>query len=77
MAFEGLAEKLQNAFKKLRGKGKLSEQDVKTALKEIRMALLEADVNYKVVKDFVKKIEERAVGHEVMESLTPASRLSR
>ena len=75
MAFEGLAEKLQNAFKKLRGKGKLSEQDVKTALKEIRMALLEADVNYKVVKDFVKKIEERAVGHEVMESLTPAQQV--
>ena len=60
---------------KIRGKGRLNEQDVKTALKEIRMALLEADVNFKVVKDFVKKIEERAVGHEVMESLTPAQQV--
>ncbi|HHU93288.1 MAG TPA: signal recognition particle protein [Halanaerobiaceae bacterium] len=75
MAFEGLAEKLQNTFKKLRGKGKLNEKDVKAALKEVRLALLEADVNYKVVKDFVKKIEERAVGHEVMESLTPAQQV--
>jgi len=72
MIFSSLAEKLQDTFDKLRGKGKLSESDVKSALKEVKMALLEADVNYKVVKDFVKKIEERAVGKEVMESLTPA-----
>lgn len=72
MAFESLAEKMQNTFKKLRGRGKLSESDVADALKEIRMALLEADVNFKVVKDFVAKIKERAVGQEVMESLTPA-----
>jgi signal recognition particle subunit SRP54 len=72
LAFESLAEKLQLTFKKLRGRGKLSETDVTDALKEIRMALLEADVNFKVVKDFVAKIKERAVGQEVMESLTPA-----
>jgi signal recognition particle subunit SRP54 len=72
MIFSNLAEKLQDTFDKLRGKGKLTEKDVKSALKEVKMALLEADVNYKVVKDFVKKIEERAVGKEVMESLTPA-----
>ena len=72
MAFESLAEKLQNTFKKLRGRGKLSENDVSDALKEIRMALLEADVNFKVVKDLTAKIKERAVGQEVMESLTPA-----
>lgn len=75
MAFEGLAAKLQNTLKKLRGKGKLNEKDVKEALKEVKMALLEADVNYKVVKDFVKKIQERAVGHEVMESLTPGQQV--
>ena len=72
MAFEGLTEKLSNAFKKLRGKGRLTESDVKEAMKEIRMALLEADVNYKVVKDFVAKVTERAVGSDVLESLTPA-----
>ncbi len=72
MIFSNLAEKLQDTFDKLRGKGKLNEKDVKSALKEVKMALLEADVNYKVVKDFVKKIEERSVGKEVMESLTPA-----
>jgi signal recognition particle subunit SRP54 len=72
MAFEGLTEKLNNAFKKLRGKGRLSEADVKEAMREIRLALLEADVSYKVVKDFVKKVSERAVGQDVMESLTPA-----
>ncbi|MGM0548609.1 MAG: signal recognition particle protein [Bacillota bacterium] len=71
MIFSSLAEKLQDTFNKLKGKGKLSEKDVKAALKEVKMALLEADVNYKVVKDFIKKIEERAVGNEVMESLTP------
>ena len=71
MAFESLSDKLQNIFKNLRGKGKLSEADVKAALKEVKMALLEADVNFKVVKKFVKSIEERAVGQEVMNSLTP------
>ena len=72
MAFEGLTEKLSNAFKKLRGKGRLTEADVKEAMREIRMALLEADVSYKVVKDFVSKVSERAVGSDVLESLTPA-----
>ncbi len=72
MAFEGLTEKLSAAFKKLRGKGRLTEADVKAAMKEIRMALLEADVSYKVVKDFVSKVTERAVGADVLESLTPA-----
>ena len=72
MAFEGLTEKLSAAFKKLRGKGRLTEADVKQAMKEIRMALLEADVSYKVVKDFVAKVTERAVGADVLESLTPA-----
>ncbi|MBP2635467.1 MAG: ffh [Firmicutes bacterium] len=72
MVFENLADKLQQTFKKLRGKGKLSETDVADALKEVRMALLEADVNFKVVKDLVAKIKERAVGQEVLESLTPA-----
>jgi signal recognition particle subunit SRP54 len=71
MIFSSLAEKLQDTFDKLRGKGKLTEKDVKAALKEVKMALLEADVNYKVVKNFISKIEERAVGKEVMESLTP------
>ena len=72
MAFEGLTEKLTNAFKKLRGKGRLTESDVKEAMREIRMALLEADVSYKVVKDFVARVSERAVGSDVLESLTPA-----
>lgn len=72
MAFEGLTEKLSNAFKKLRGKGRLSEADVKEAMKEIRMALLEADVSYKVVKEFIKTVTERAIGADVLESLTPA-----
>ena len=72
MAFEGLTEKLSAAFKKLRGKGWLSESDVKEAMREIRLALLEADVSYKVVKDFIKKTTERAVGADVLESLTPA-----
>ena len=72
MAFEGLTEKLTNAFKKLRGKGRLTESDVKGAMREIRMALLEADVSYKVVKDFVARVSERAVGSDVLESLTPA-----
>lgn len=70
--FEGLSEKLQATFKKLRGRGKLTESDVNEAMREVRMALLEADVNFKVVKDFVAKVKERAIGQEVMESLTPA-----
>ena len=72
MAFEGLSDKLNNVFKRLKNKGKLSESDVKEAMREVRLALLEADVNYKVAKDFTKTITERAVGSEVMESLTPA-----
>lgn len=70
--FQGLSDKLQETFKRLRGKGKLSEADVNEAMREVRMALLEADVNYKVVKDFVGKLKERAIGQEVLESLTPA-----
>jgi signal recognition particle subunit SRP54 len=72
MAFDSLADKLSAAFKRLRSKGKLSESDVKEAMREVRLALLEADVNYKVAKEFTNKITERAVGSEVMESLTPA-----
>ena len=72
MAFENLSDKLNNVFKKLRGKGRLSEQDVKEAMREVRLALLEADVSYKVVKDFVKTVTERASGAEVLEALSPA-----
>ena len=72
MAFEGLTEKINATFKKLRGKGRLKESDVKEAMREIRMALLEADVSYKVVKDFIKSVTERCVGADVLESLTPA-----
>ena len=72
MAFEGLSDKLSRAFKRLKNKGKLSEADVKEAMREVRLALLEADVNYKVAKDFTNKVTERAVGQDVMESLTPA-----
>ncbi len=72
LAFENLSDKLTSAFKKLKSKGKLSESDVKEAMREVRLALLEADVNYKVAKDFTKKVSERAIGKEVMESLTPA-----
>ncbi|AJQ27478.1 MULTISPECIES: signal recognition particle protein [Pelosinus] len=72
MVFEGLADKLQETFKKLRGKGKLSETDINEAMREVRMALLEADVNFKVVKDFIANIKEKAIGQEVMQSLTPA-----
>ena len=75
MAFEGLSEKLNAVFKRLKGKGKLSEEDIKLAMREVRLALLEADVNYKVVKDFVKSVSERAVGAEVLESLTPAQQV--
>lgn len=75
MIFEGLADKLQGALGKLKSKGKLTEKDVKDAMREVKLALLEADVNFKVVKDFVKKVQERAVGQEVMESLTPAQHI--
>ncbi len=71
MAFESLTDKLQNVFKNLRGKGRLSEEDVKTALKEVKLALLEADVNFKVVKQFVKSVEERAIGADVLNGLNP------
>lgn len=71
MIFEGLSEKLQNAFGKLRSKGKLTEEDVKLAMREVKMALLEADVNFKVVKDFIKVVQERCIGEDVMKSLTP------
>ena len=71
MAFESLTDKLQNVFKKLRGKGRLTEEDVKVALKEVKMALLEADVNFKVVKQFTKAVQERAVGQDVMNGLNP------
>ncbi len=72
MAFESLSEKLNNIFKKLRGKGRLSEADVKEAMRQVRMVLLEADVSYKVVKDFVKSVSEKAAGTEILESLNPA-----
>ena len=75
MAFEGLSEKLNATFKHLRGKGRLSEEDIKLAMREVRLALLEADVSYKVVKDFVKTVSERAVGAEVLDSLTPAQQV--
>ncbi|GIQ65033.1 signal recognition particle protein [Paenibacillus cisolokensis] len=71
MAFEGLTSRLQDVFSKLRGKGKVSEEDVNEAMREVRLALLEADVNFKVVKDFIAKVKERAVGQEVMKSFTP------
>ena len=71
MAFDSLSEKLQNIFKKLRGKGRLSADDVKTAMKEVKMALLEADVNFKVVKQFTKSVQERAIGQDVMNGLNP------
>lgn len=75
MAFDSLAERLQEAFKKLRGKGKLTENDIKEAMREVRLALLEADVNFKVVKNFVKKVSEKATGREVLESLTPGQQV--
>ena len=75
MAFESLGEKLQGVFKKMRGKGKLSEKDIKDAMREIKLALLEADVNFKVVKEFVAAVSEKALGQEIMESLTPAQQL--
>lgn len=75
MAFESLGEKLQGVFKKLRGKGKVSEADVKEAMREVKLALLEADVNFKVVKEFVKTVSEKAAGSEVLESLTPGQQI--
>ena len=75
MAFEGLADRLQNTIQKIRGKGKVTEADVKEMMREVRLALLEADVNFKVVKEFVKKVSERAVGQEVMKSLTPGQQV--
>lgn len=75
MAFENLSEKLQSVFKQLRSKGKLTEKDVKDAMREVKIALLEADVNYKIVKQFVNKVNERAVGSEVLESLTPGQQV--
>lgn len=75
MAFEGLSDKLQEAFKKLRGKGKLTEKDIKEVMREVKLALLEADVNFKVVKQFISKVSEKCVGNEVLESLTPAQQV--
>lgn len=75
MAFEGLAERLQGTIQKIKGKGKVSEQDVKEMMREVRFALIEADVNLKVVKEFVKKVSERAVGVDVMQSLTPGQQV--
>ncbi|WP_066893823.1 signal recognition particle protein [Clostridium nigeriense] len=75
MAFEGLSDKLQEAFKKLRGKGKLTEKDIKEAMREVKLALLEADVNFKVVKQFISRVSEKCVGDEVLESLTPAQQV--
>lgn len=75
MAFEGLSEKLQNTFKKLKGKGRLNEKDIKEAMREVKLALLEADVNYKVVKKFVKSVSEKCVGSDVLESLTPGQQV--
>lgn len=75
MAFESLSDKLSQVFKKLRGKGKLSEADIRSAMREVRMALLEADVNYKVAKEFIESLTERAIGQEVMDSLTPGQQV--
>ena len=72
MAFESLSEKLSATFKKLRSKGRLTEADIKDAMRDVRLALLEADVSYKVVKDFVARVSQRALGQNVLESLTPA-----
>lgn len=75
MAFEGLSEKLQNTFKKLKGKGKLNEKDIKEAMREVKLALLEADVNYKVVKTFIKSVSSKCVGSDVLDSLTPGQQV--
>ena len=75
MAFEGLSEKLQGVFKKLKGKGILTESDIDEAMREVKLALLEADINFKVIKDFVKEVKEKSLGKEVLESLTPAQQV--
>ncbi|MBQ3880848.1 MAG: signal recognition particle receptor subunit alpha, partial [Oscillospiraceae bacterium] len=75
MAFESLSERLSNAFKKLRGRGRLTEKDINEAMREVRMALLEADVNYRVARDFIKTVSARAVGTDVLESLTPGQQV--
>ena len=75
MAFEGLSEKLQHVFSKLTNRGKLTEMEVKAAMREVKLVLLEADVNFKVVKDFIKRVNERAVGEEVLKSLTPGQQV--
>ncbi len=75
MAFESLSQKLQDVFKNLRGKGKLDEKDIKVAMREVKLAMLEADVNFKIVKDFINKVSEKAIGQEVMESLTPGQQV--
>ena len=75
MAFEGLSEKLQNVFAGLKGKGSLTEADIDTAMREVKLALLEADVNFKVVKEFVASVKEKAMGAEVMSSLTPSQQV--
>ncbi|MBR5506358.1 MAG: signal recognition particle receptor subunit alpha, partial [Clostridia bacterium] len=75
MAFENLADKLQQTFKKLRGKGKINEADLKAAMREVKLALLEADVNFKVVKDFISSVSEKALGTGVLESLTPGQQV--
>ncbi|MCL2693987.1 MAG: signal recognition particle receptor subunit alpha, partial [Oscillospiraceae bacterium] len=75
MAFEGLSDKLGRVFRGLKGKGKLSEKDVRDAMREVKLALIEADVNFKVTRDFVAGITERSIGSEVMNSLTPAQQV--
>ena len=75
MAFDNLSSKLQDAFKRLKGKGKLTEKDIKEAMREVKLALLEADVNFKVVKEFVANVSSKCVGEEVLESLTPAQQV--
>ena len=75
MAFDGLGDKLQDIFKRMKGQGKISEKDLKAVMREVKVALLEADVNYKVVKQFVDNVNSRAVGEEVMESLTPGQQV--
>ncbi len=75
MAFEGLAERLQGTLDRIKGRGKVSEADVKEMMREVRLALLEADVNFKVVKQFINRVKERAVGQEVMKSLTPGQQV--
>ena len=75
MAFESLSDKLQNTFKKLRGKGVLTEADINDAMREVKLALLEADVNFKVVKEFVSAVKEKAMGQDVLASLTPGQQV--